>query len=339
MAETISVNLANIKDIHYINKNTGEDGLVKEKVFPTAQGDVEWRKACVLTLPALPEGVDELTVERTESEMTGVGKKTWFAGQAKKEVEVRHGDVLQIRVAGNQGYTEPHLPLSSIKVESDKVDVSVEGGRVKQLLLTYPAMPKGVASYGIFRWDSPIGGGSKDSYIVQDPLVEGEETIWYKDEIEIQAIAETGYILSMSLTDKIGETFVVVESNVNARISSSVKKFKLSYPAMPEGVSTYIIRREKSPLQDAPAGVGSEAQIVVNPTSAGEVTIYYGDVLNIVAVGKEGYEQPTCVLSQTTVTGDVIAVVNAGVKIPTCQYCGEPYDQGNHFCEVLEDWI
>lgn len=85
------------------------------------------------------------------------------------------------------------------------------------------------------------------------------------------------------------------------------KQFTLTAPALPTGVSSFTIRRVSTQTSYAETGI-----IIFGNTTTQNTEIYYGDVLSISATAATGYATPTATLSQTTVTGDVTAIVRGG---------------------------
>ena len=134
MGEIFKDDLEAIKEINFINKNTGEDVFLKENVFPTENNDIEWRKACKLSLPALPQGVESIIVKRTESEMTGVGVVTWVAEKTERQVEVRYGDTLSVTAREKAGYSKPSVSSPTVKVKSDIEKIVVRGGSILEIV-------------------------------------------------------------------------------------------------------------------------------------------------------------------------------------------------------------
>lgn len=105
------------------------------------------------------------------------------------------------------------------------------------------------------------------------------------------------------------QNFNEVEPNIVQFGSAAVwaKPFTLTAPALPTGVSSFTIRRVSTQTSYAKTGI-----IISGNTTTQNTEIYYGDVLSISATAATGYTTPTAKLSQTTVTGDVTAIVRGG---------------------------
>lgn len=287
-------------------------------------------KSYTLSVPKLPTGIASCTISRTSSPLKGASTGTIATvGSSTQSITVYYGDVLSISATATTGYNAPTYKLSSTTVTGN-ITTTLTAGSVKSFTLSYPAKPSGATAFSIMRIDSPYANASVDTNIVYNPTSAGTITVYYGDELTAGITAATGYNASVSWTSK------VITGNTSITASASLKTFTLSYPAKPTGVDVYGIRRTSSPIAGASTGL-----IVSSPTSAGTVTVYYNDVLNMYAYAATGYNNPTYKLSQTTVTGNVTATVTAGSKITGCPYCGSPEytGDGNHYCEIADDWL
>lgn len=193
------------------------------------------------------------------------------------------------------------------KIEPNIVKFGNSATWAKPYILTIPVLPLGVASCVVTR-SSSYFTGVQTGAIATAGTSQRTSTIYYGDNISVSANASTGYN-NPTVNFRGGSTsWNGVTSGATVEITAgAVKSFALSYPAKPTGVSAYTISRTSSPNQGATTGV-----IVNSPSSAGTVTVYYGDKLSISATAASGYNAPSKSLSQTTVTGNVTATITAG---------------------------
>ena len=253
-------------------------------------------KSYTLTVPALPTGIASCTVSRTSSPYGGAATGTLItAGSSQKTATIYYGDVLSISASATTGYNTPTYKLSATTVTGN-VTTTLTSGSVKSFTLTISSKPTGVSAHTVSRTSSPLKGASTGA-------LSSGSTIYYGDVLSASATATTGYNNpSLNWTSK-----TVTGALTSTATAGSVKSFTLSYPAKPTGVSAYTISRTSSPNQGASTGT-----IVSSPSSAGSVTIYYGDKLSISATAATGYNAPTKSLTATTVSGNVTATVTAG---------------------------
>lgn len=96
--------------------------------------------------------------------------------------------------------------------------------------------------------------------------------------------------------------------SIQANFERSTRSYTISYPAMPTGVSSFVIYK---------AGNAK----ITNPTSAGSFTAAYGTQVYAIATAATGYEAPTIdgirtdSSLPTSVTGDITVSLTAGAKI------------------------
>ena len=104
-----------------------------------------------------------------------------------------------------------------------------------------------------------------------------------------------------------GSGTVTSNTTITANFERSTRKYTISYPAMPTGVASFKIYHNGS-------------TVVNNPTSAGSVSVTYGNVYAS-ATAATGYEAPTITGITTSTSGAVITsnltvTLTAGAKLP-----------------------
>ena len=90
-----------------------------------------------------------------------------------------------------------------------------------------------------------------------------------------------------------GSGTVTSNTTITANFERSTRKYTISYPAMPTGVASFKIYHNGS-------------TVVNNPTSAGSVSVTYGNVYASVTAA-EGYNNPTISGITTNTSGEVIS--------------------------------
>lgn len=221
---------------------------------------------------------------------------------------IRYGSTVRIEAVADPGYTvNAYLsPYSAVEVTFTQTGTAVVSVSAISYTLTYPARPTGCSSYTITLNGTVIVNGSFQS---------GTYPIYYDDTLTISASASTGYTVSAYFTPGSSSSISVTRS-VTAVVNTYEHTYNLSYPAMPEGCSSYSITRNGS-------------TIVSSPTSGGSRTLYYGDSLSITATAATGYNVVYYLGSAGTtsisfVSSNVSASVTAALKIYTLSYPSTP---------------
>lgn len=224
------------------------------------------------------------------------------AGSTSGSFTASYGDTLYATITAGTGYVMPTVNGISTNSASPttvtgNISVTTTNNGLKTYLVSYPAMPTGVASFKIYSQDQ---SGNVTTH-VSNPTSAGACEVEHGRTVYATATATSGYNSpTVSGVGTSASTGTTITSNLTIGLTAGLAIYTISYPAMPTGVGTFKIY------------AGGSVK-VTNPTAAGSFTVDSGTQVYATATNNLGYNIP--LITGVGITSATATTITKNVSI------------------------